>query len=93
MPRLDVSPTNRLVCSLLVVKEETDTAGSNWARALLMIRPKTCHNLWQEYMLGGSVRKRAKCFTLAKCGQAKRVHSLRRPLHKKAVKLVQNVCR
>ena len=41
MPRLDVSPTNRLVCSLLVVKEETDTAGSNWARALLMIRPKT----------------------------------------------------
>ena len=44
-------------------------------------------------MLGGSVRKRAKYFTLAKCGQVKRVHSLRRPLHKKAVKLVQNVCR
>ena len=73
----------RLVRSVPVAEEEEETCGSNRVRALLVSRPKTCHDLWQEYMFGGPGRKPAKEFTPAERGRVKHVYSLRNPLYKR----------
>ena len=45
--RLAASPAFRLVCNVPVAEEEVEELSSR-IRALLMSRPKTCHDLWQE---------------------------------------------
>ena len=89
MTRLAASPAMRLVRSVPVVEEEEDTGDSNRVRAILMSRPKTCHDLWQDYMFGGPGRKPAKDFSPAERGRVKHLYSLRLPLCKKVAELVQ----
>ena len=48
MTRLAASPALRLVRSGPAAEEEEEEEPSSRMQALLMSRPKTCHDLWQE---------------------------------------------
>ena len=88
--RLAASPAMRLVRGVPAAEEEEDDmGGSNRVRAILMSRPKTCHDLWQEYMFGGPGRKPAKDFSPAERRKVKHVYSLRNQLYKKVAELVR----
>ena len=89
MTRLSASPALRLVRSVPAAEEEEEEP-SGRMRALLMSRPQTCHNLWQEYMFGGPGRKPAKDFTMAERGKVKHMYSLRKPLYDKVAELVRS---
>ena len=43
-------------------------------RPVLLGGPKTLHDLWQEYMFGGPVRKPAKEFTVRERGAVKHMY-------------------
>ena len=89
MTCLAASPAMRLVRSVPAVEEEENTGDSNRVRAILMSRPKSCHDLWQDYMFGGPGRKPAKDFSPAERGRVKHLYSLRLPLCKKVAELVR----
>ena len=90
MVRMAASPAMRLVRGTPAVEEEEEEEEGGGVEALLMSRPRTCHDLWQEYMFGGPGRKPAKDFTPAERGKVKHTYSMRRPLYEKVAELVRS---